>query len=229
VSAPILLIVPSRGRPAAAAELLEAVWATTKASWTTQVDVMFGLDDDDPTLYRYPKRGVTSVGPRVGMNGTLNRLATAWAHHYEVIGFCGDDHRPRTAGWPGVILDEVRAAPHRIVYPDDLLQGENLATSVFMASSVIRACGWMAPPTLKHLYLDNAWLELGRALGSLKYLPDVVFEHMHPSVGKGTWDKGYLEVNSPQMFDEDRAAFEAWRDEGGLTEAVDRVLAGGPQ
>jgi hypothetical protein len=61
----------------------------------------------------------------------------------------------------------------------------------------------MGLKTLRHLYIDNYWLELAGAAGCLTYLPDVVIEHMHPAYGKAEWDESYRRVNSPEMYGAD--------------------------
>ena len=68
----------------------------------------------------------------------------------------------------------------------------------------------MALPGAKHLYFDNTWRVLGDEVGALYYMPDVVVEHMHPSVGKAEWDEGYKRVNSSDTYEHDAQAFAAW-------------------
>jgi hypothetical protein len=76
-----------------------------------------------------------------------------------------------------------------------------------MQSRMIKALGFMAPPAMRHLYLDNFWKELGEAVGGLVYLPDVIIEHLHPVNGKAEWDERYRAVNAP---DKDAADRQAW-------------------
>jgi hypothetical protein len=135
----------------------------------------------------------------------------------------GDDHVPRTAGWDATIvahLDDPKEP--RITYGDDLLQGANLPTAVFLQSKTVRALGYMCPPGMVHLYLDNFWKTLGEHLGTLGYLPEVVIEHLHPAAGKAAMDAGYREANAVNQDHSDRQAwlnFEKY----GLQEAVQRV------
>lgn len=79
--------------------------------------------------------------------------------------------------------------------------------------STLAATGHMVPPGAVHLFLDDAWLALGRALGAITYLPDVVVEHVHPIAGKAQWDAGYAECNTDALMDADRAVFERWQAE----------------
>lgn len=204
----IIVVVPTRGRPVNAKTLLEA-WADTG---TTRADLMFVVDDDDPCLSEYrsvvPQRWLT-VGKRERLGPTLNREAMRWADTYEVVGFMGDDHVPRTDGWDLSVLYALRRPGVRVAYGNDLLQGERLATAVFMHGDLISALGYMCPPHQIHLYLDDFWMLLGRAVG-MTYMPDTVIEHVHPVAGKTPWDAGYREVNDLSVYEHDRTAFDVY-------------------
>lgn len=225
VMAPTLcVLVPSRGRPDSAADLV-VTWMETQ----TRARLRFLVDDDDPTLSGY--QGLTDVqfvdvviGPRKRIGPTLNVAAVRAAGVYDAVGFCGDDHRPRTAGWDELMLAALIPGPG-IVYGDDLFQGPNLPTAVVMSSSIINTLGRMVPPGLLHLHLDTAWRDLGNRAGILRYLPDVIIEHMHPQAGKALWDPGYEDVNSAAMWEHDDAAYRAYVDNGGLDADVAKVRA----
>jgi hypothetical protein len=139
------------------------------------------------------------------MCGTLNAAAVENADKYKYIGFLGDDHRTRTHAWDERVISALE--DHNVVYGNDLIWGEGLPTAVFLRSEVIQKLGYMAPPTLIHLYLDNFWLELGKAT-SIKYLDGVIIEHLHPAVGKAEWSESYLEVNDQALYDHDSKALD---------------------
>jgi hypothetical protein len=207
------VIIPTRGRPQNAFEVIESFVQTRSCGPTKLV---FGVDDDDPELEKY--KDVAAVapefvdfvyGPRLRMGGTLNKLAVAYASEYDVIGFMGDDHRPRTHGWDNLFLNHMNGTA--IQYGNDLIQGVNLPTAVFMSSDIIKTLGYMVPPTMTHLFLDNFWLTLGRRLSRLTYRPDIVIEHVHPIGGKVVWDDGYREVNSGAQWNADEAAWNEYQ------------------
>lgn len=164
------------------------------------------------------------MGPNKSMVEALNRVANAgfkaFAH-----AFMGDDHLPRTVGWDEAYLDALHELGTGIVYGDDLLQGRALPTQCAMTSDIIRALGYMAPPTLTHLFVDNFWLSLGNEAGCLRYLPEVIVEHRHPAAGKAALDEGYERVNSVAMQTRDEAAWNAYVDSGAFAADVEKVKA----
>lgn len=205
----MLVIVPTRGRP----QNVVALEASLKETDTLNAEFLYAIDPDDPARAAYEAldlKNIWVMHERLRLGGTLNLLAMMHASGYEAIGFMGDDHRPRTTGWEDHVMDEINAGGPRVVYGNDLLQGPNLPTAVFMSSEIIMGLGYMVPPGLIHLWIDNAWMVLGQALGGLVYRDDVIIEHMHPIAGKADWDDRYTEVNSPTMDVADRAAYERW-------------------
>lgn len=211
----LLVIVPSRGRPHNVARLLDG-WART-ATPGLDAQLLVAVDDDDPAKLEYHEAvhevgfAWLEAGPRQGLGPTLNRHARHYAPSYAALGFMGDDHLPETDHWDQAILGALaELGGAGLAYADDGLQGPRLPTAVFMSSCLVDALGWMVPPTMRHLYLDNYWLALGRRLGRIRYLPRVVIRHHHPVAGLAPDDQTYAEANSPARYEQDRKAWEAW-------------------
>lgn len=199
----LLVIVPSRGRPGNARELCQA-WADTGA----ECPLLVAVDDDDPQLAGYTGTPCwMSVGPRRRLGPTLNAISAAWTDEFSVIGFMGDDHRPRTPGWDRQVMAAADEIGTGVIYGNDLVHGPNLPTAAFLTSDLIADLGYMCPPGLTHLYLDDFWKALGQRT-TLRYLPDVILEHMHPLVGKAPQDAGYDEVNG--LYGTDGKVFEQY-------------------
>jgi hypothetical protein len=218
------VIVPTRGRPDNILSLLFDFYATKHHQETR---IIVAVDDDDPKLDEYKKinlgpQGLWYQGPRKKMGPTLNDVAIKCAEglhrNTDIIGFMGDDHRPRTPGWDLIISNALWLQPG-VGYGDDLHQGRNLPTAVFINSRIVRALGYFHPPSLIHLYLDNFWLQLGRYT-QLHYFSNVIIEHMHPNAGKAANDAGYVEVNSQAMYNHDRVEFERYMREDWPTEKL---------
>lgn len=206
----LTVFVPTRGRPTSAMELQRNFAETC----TGNTDLIFIASVDDTHLQGYVdlkndgliKKLIVVDSPRRGMADPLNLGFRAWVDDPRsfpsyAVGYMGDDHRPRTLGWDSeylkALLDLSGRSSYRsshgvgIVYGNDLLQGENLPTQVAMTSNIPLTLGRWVPFELAHLYTDTYWLELGKQLGKITYLPDVVVEHMHPGAGKARIDAGY--------------------------------------
>jgi hypothetical protein len=197
-----LVILPSRGRPDKINDALEALKDNSRIS-----DFIVAIDDDEADLYPRVEGFIYEVNPRLRMNGTLNLVANKYADKYETIYFLGDDHHVRTKGWDELLYAPIKARGYGLAYGDDRLQGKNLATAVMMSTNIIRILGYMAPPKLIHLYMDNFWMNLGQALDCLDYVPQAVIEHMHYLAGKSEQDAQYAEVNSSEMYQKDRETY----------------------
>lgn len=201
----IAVMVPSRGRPESIRRLQQA-WRET----TTGVAQLFVyVDDDDEKLNEYLVIDGVSVEvvPRKRLGPTMNDAAPDLAKTFSAVGFMGDDHLPRTVGWDRIIMNEIEATPLSVVYGNDVIRGEGLASAAFMDSEIVRRIGYFVPPGAIHLYLDDFWMLLGRSLGTLKYLDNVIIEHLHPISGKVEWDESYAESNSQRVYSADEATF----------------------
>lgn len=217
----LLVIIPTRGRPQAVPALVQA-WDDTGAT----ADLLFAVDTDDPELSGYKAEAAKLkgdgrfrfvFGKRLRLCGTLNQQAVKAAKRYRFLAFMGDDHRPRPAAmpWDARIRECLSGGPG-IVYGNDLLQGEAMATAVAMTSDIVATLGYMAPNVLTHLCLDLVWVDWGKGMGRITYLDDMVIEHLHPAASKADLDQVYEECNSPEQVSADSAAYYDYRDNGGL-------------
>ena len=218
----LAVIVPSRGRPHNIIELLHSFEETQ-----TESDLIVVIDDDDPTKDAYLELGIdkTIILPREGkgMAKPLNKASSMLKDEYRHFSFLGDDHRPRTKNWDVHFLNALDELGTGLVYGNDLLQGENLATAVAMTGDIVRALGGMVPQGMIHLYLDNFWMTLGKDLNALRYIPEVVLEHLHPIAGKAEWDEGYRAVNAEEVYSADKKALDDYLSStaySGLLEAL---------
>jgi len=213
-----LVIIPARGRPDKAEFAFHELKRFSKIS-----DFMIGLDDDDADNYPEIDGVIRELNPRLKMNGTLNLLATKYADKYETITFMGDDHVVRTDGWDEKLYEPIKNRGFGISYGNDLFQGENLPTMVMMSTNIIKELGFMAPPKLIHLFMDNFWKVFGQVLGCLDYKGDVIIEHMHYMAGKSKVDAQYQEVNSSDVSSHDALAFKEYAETQLKDDAI-RVL-----
>lgn len=214
------MIVPTRSRPASIPRLVRA-WTDTGAFDDAQL--LLAPDYDDPAFPQYQEAAIAPGMPA----GVVMTVARTWqpmvrkldavarevaAGEVFAIGFAGDDHVPRTVGWTGACLAALREMGSGIVYGRDGYQDENLPTWWVMTADVVRALSRMVPAPVEHLYCDNAVKDLGMRADCLRYLPDVLIEHLNPYAdGKGEMDAQYRRVNSKQQFGRDEGVYVRWK------------------
>lgn len=208
----LTVIVPTKGRPGNAARLVSA-FADTIVDDDTHL--ILAIDHNEELraeyytaipLYPWVTLHTVEVKPQ-RMGPVLNEIAVHQAELADCIGFMGDDHLPRTEGWDVLLAKALDGHPG-VAYGNDLVKGEALPTACVISAKIIRKLGFMCPPRQEHLYLDDYWKMLGKATGNLVYLPDVIIEHLHPTVGKAPWDAGYHQANDPQQYAWDHTAYQ---------------------
>src|SRR6185295_2446462 len=97
---------------------------------------------------------------------------------------------------------------------------------------LVKTLGWLALPSTSHQWADDGWKMLGQRSGLLRFIPDVIVEHMHPGVGKADWDDTYRQVFNDIRARRDFEGFEAWRDHwladdlNKITFALDALASG---
>jgi hypothetical protein len=160
-------------------------------------EFILSVDSDDSTDYSWAIDNSIKMirHPNRSMNEALNNAALTYSNQFEFLTFMGDDHVARTNGWDTLLIESISDLSFGLAFGDDLIAGESLPTSVVLSSSLVLTLGYMTPPSLKHMYLDNFWLDLGRKTGRIRYVPNVIIEHMHHSVGKSEFDVTYSKTN----------------------------------
>jgi hypothetical protein len=205
----LLVIVPSRGRPARFREMRDAALALSE----TDTRIAVATDSDDPSAasYQASERVDFWQGPRQTVSGWTNIIAKAEQRSYRAFASLGDDHLPRTQGWDRLLLEAIESMGGTgIAYGNDLLQGQNLPTAPVISADIVAALGWMCLPVLRHYRLDDAWRDLGAGAGCLAYVPEVVIEHCHPGAGKAVYDATYADGAARDREDEE--PYRRWRD-----------------
>ena len=217
------ILLPTRGRPGNLRRFLEAT-AMTAVDW----HLYLRLDYDDMELTRYDavlhdfrhyEDKITVVhGNRVRFGPSLNELAArAERDGVSHVGMFGDDVMPITHGWDADLV-EALGDDLGVAYGDDGLRDKHapdLPTHYVTQTEVYRRLGYLSPPDIKHLFLDNVARDIGRALGNFVFVP-VEIRHLHPWVeGEHLQDRTYQEGGrNPQIRSSDRKAYLRWASNG---------------
>lgn len=206
----MIMLIPTYGRPQNVDRMVEAMRSTIDGN----TDFVFLISENDPMQFKYMDEFDRLNVPFImvfncdDLVSTLNQVSLAAVELYpedRYIGWCGDDAIPRTYGWDTLFewaLDKlVRDRGAGIVYGDDSIMGQSLPTYFVMSMSIVKELGYFFPPEFHHLFTDNYIKRVGEESDIIRYLPHVVFEHMHPLVGKGDNDETYEKNNRHQHAD----------------------------
>lgn len=199
------LYVPTRGRPRNIRRLLNSIRNT--AQRPERLTVYFYVDNDDPaTILAARELKSESVRflcapqkPLVGMYNTLRECSSS-----DILWSGGDDIVFRTPGWDVIIDEEFAAVPDGIllVYGDDCLGHEKLATHPFVSRRATDILGYFYPEC-DGISLTDIWLHpVYMLLGRLHYRPDLVTDHLHWLRHLAEYDDTYAaqhEQNFPQV------------------------------
>jgi glycosyltransferase involved in cell wall biosynthesis len=192
----ISIVLPTRKRPVQLKEMIDSALETADAP--TKVEFCVYVDEDDVDT----KQCIDDLSSK----GFLVKCATSpskinlsqmWNYAYEnlstgdIIMLCADDIRFRSRCWDTLVRNEFDKVSDKLVlvYGDDRIHGRNLTTHPFVHRRWIEKSGFWLPPYFVSDMVD-VWLhEVSKALGRIVYLPNVVTEHLHFSVGKSQIDE----------------------------------------
>lgn len=151
-----------------------------------------------PDDYAYPEK--------------LNKAAAEHAFEYRYLALFNDDHEPITPGWDVAMKAALSNDPFGVAYgPDGVWEEGQVPTAPMITSSMYTALGWIALPGLHHILVDNVWMDLAKATGTLHFLPDVRIQHHHIDNGEAPMDATYAETQNNEVRNqEDRETWWAW-------------------
>lgn len=206
---PILIVLPSKGRP----EKIEGLYDSWRKTTDGKSEVIVALDDDDPMLKRYKRHKDIrfDVGKGKSFADACNRIFKKYSD-YKYYFILSDDHRIRTKKWEILFTEAIEKNGGKGVSAgNDLIYGEKRPSSALVSGEIFRSLGFIALPGLIHMFTDNFWLEIGKHLGKFYYFPEIIIEHMHYSVGKSPVDAFYLAVDNKIVYQHDRKIFMDWK------------------
>lgn len=112
--------------------------------------------------------------------------------HYDLLGFFGDDVLIKTSGWDAEVEKEFAARTDILVYGNDLhVQQGKVATLFFTHRRTHAKFGFYLYPRLRRYFMDEFLDLVYRRAGAVVYRPDLIFEHLHPTVFKQAGDQVY--------------------------------------
>jgi hypothetical protein len=131
-----------------------------------------------------------------------------------------DDLVPETPGWDVKLVGELTG--WNCVSSDDGWRSpQRFDGALAWSGDLLRAVGYLVPPGVKHMCLDDLWEEIGAAAGCWRTVMDVMLRNHHAALS-GMKDPTARHVDATLAHD--RLVFEKWRQTDKVA-AINRVLA----
>lgn len=175
----------------------ERAVSSIRQTSTEEVEILVWVDDDDiPSIELAKKLPIRYIiQPR---NRSLSKMLNGLAEIAtgDILSLGNDDFIYRTPGWDVMIENAYAACPDKILMvhgTDGGVHCGNFAVIPFISRRWMEITGRFCPPYFPG-HLVDTWLnEIANALGRRRYLPNVLIEHMHHSLGKSQFDQTYKE------------------------------------
>jgi len=216
----IAILVPTRYRPKELKRFLDS-YKEMNAGYS---ELFFCFQENDPMieeLKEITKDYEHIITGNIGCVAKVNALADKFKG-YRAYLFGADDIVYKTKGFDKLfleILDQFKQKKGHeiaILYGDDTIHGEKLATHPLLSAELIEAQGSFYPKDrMRHLFSDNWCMYLGLSCDILVYVPAIVMDHLHFIKTKAQKDKSYLESNAPAMYERDGEKYREYLKEDG--------------
>lgn len=193
----ISFLLPTRGRPALVERLFGSMVETT--SRLDRVEVVLYVDEDDTGSHHLGGEQVSVtriIGPRMSM-GDYNTACLARARG-DILILANDDMVIRTPGWDDRIaqIDAGFADGIYLAYCNDCFK-KRVCTFPILSRRTCELLVEPYPAAYQGGFIDTHLFDLFKRLqhagfDRIRYLDDVVFEHLHFRTGKAVRDATYL-------------------------------------
>lgn len=193
----ISLLLPTRGRPALVERLFKSIAETT--AQPNRVEVILYVDDDDTGSHHLDSQDVHVVriiGPAMSMGG-YNSACLDRARG-DIIILVNDDMVIRTPGWDNMIVEMDAGYPDKIylAYGNDLFKKRDFCTFPILPRRTCELLVEPYPVAYRGAFIDVHLFDIFKRLQHagfcrIRYMGDVVFEHLHYRTGKAACDETY--------------------------------------
>lgn len=149
------------------------------------------------------------------MQRSLNALLKLYPNE-PFYGILTDTHRPQTPQWATKMREAAGTGSIVICnttkHRHNPRTGLRRVTTLAFGGDLIRAIGWVWLDRVTHLYGDDAWEDIGYALGIIRYLPDVIILALLKRDGEVPIDANHhRKWQGKSYMATDAAAFDAWK------------------
>jgi hypothetical protein len=193
----ISILLPTRGRKKLAERFITSVYENSISP--NKVEIILYIDEDDVKSQEINVKNthiIKIIGDRCSM-GACNMRCLEEANG-QIIVLANDDVVIRTKGWDEKIRLMHRSITDQIylAYPNDLNKGKNLSAFPILSRKTCELLSQPFPILYRGAFIDTHLMEIFIRLkhirdNRIRYMEDVVFEHLHFRIGKVEIDQTY--------------------------------------
>ena len=165
--------------------------AISLASNPETIEFIIYCDDDDQTMESFVAQNSTLIrGPKKSVSQMTNECF--YQSSGSILMYAADDILFKTESWDLIVKKGLSGKSACLVYGNDLGRPrQEIATHGFMTRDFARLNGYLLPELFSADFCDTWLTSIARMAKSLKYMPELEIEHMHPSWGKSLIDQTY--------------------------------------
>ena len=221
----ISILTPTRNRPNNCERFIKSIYQTTKNRGN--IELLFYVDKDDPSIGAYMSlqshcfneynqfpRVQFNFGDPISVCDSWNLMAKDCMGDVIIMG--NDDLIYRTPNWDIKLIKELSTIKDNIycAWVNDGINGERHCAFPIISRKWVETLGYCFAPegTFNFGYNDTWVYDIGKRVGRLKYIPDILVEHMHFSKGKAEMDDTYARNRTQErgnLYQKDKIIFDA--------------------
>ena len=214
-------LLPSRQR--AATNLKRFINYAMATDTTTRIVIVIDEDDAVPDVGYLPKNfevlpvpGGSSGAAFEQAREKLMNIGTQW------VGFLSDDLIPETPEWDTRIIANL--AGYNVVSTNDGAHApKRMNGAVAWSADLVRAVGYVYPPGLNHMFVDDTWEEIARECDNWFCDMSIMVRHAHHSWGGA---KDATTARAEGFFAQDSVRYQQWlqNEKGPAVEAIQQLF-----
>lgn len=210
-----ICLVPSLNRPA---QLREFFKAYNEAEWQIPGWILIDEGDFISKQSEYQAIKIPENWKIIPTKGVTmgDKCRELWDQYKELdyVMLLNDDHRPRTVNGDQKIISQITGVnligTNDGATPDKPWNAPNrICGATVWSGKLLREVGYMFPPELHHLFIDDLWGNLAGRAGCCQIMMDVCVEHDHAYNNKRE-DDTHRKVNSEESWRHDHAVYQVW-------------------
>jgi hypothetical protein len=171
--------------------MIESAVAT--ADTPTNLEFCIYLDQSDQFTPISPKGSIFRVfrGPKLSTSTMTNFMYSQSTGG--IVMYAADDILFRTKSWDSIITNYFDSFPNLgLIYGDDLSPNSmKIATHGFVRRTWCEKLNYLLPPYFESEFCDTWLTRIFRKSERIRWVPEIIIEHMHPSWAKSPMDNTY--------------------------------------